>query len=345
MRYIRKVLLINKINEWKRTQLNWHKEMRRRQLVKTFLLHQLKKKKTKKKKQSKLWVRSIFTEEKRYYQGDSNNLIREMANDDSAKYFEYLRMTKESFDNLLQLLELRITKKHVIRSPISASMRLQICLRYLASGDTMHSISFAFRVGLNTVSKIVAETCEAIWDVLKDKVFPEVTEALWIQKAKEFEFLWDFPNCIGAIDGKHVQIKAPPKSGSTFYNYKGTHSIVLMAVADANCCFTIVDIGAEGRRSDGDRGPELPYVIIGDEAFALTSYMLRPYARRNNLNIDKKVFNYRLSRARRTVECTFGILTSRWRILRRPTQIAKNVKITFCQSFATRCALILTTIL
>ncbi|XP_029675594.1 uncharacterized protein LOC115243058 [Formica exsecta] len=47
MRYIRKVLLLNKINEWKRTLLNWHKEMRRRQLVKTFLLHQFKKKKEK----------------------------------------------------------------------------------------------------------------------------------------------------------------------------------------------------------------------------------------------------------------------------------------------------------
>ncbi|XP_071576128.1 uncharacterized protein [Temnothorax nylanderi] len=271
-----------------------------------------------------------------------------MANNDSLKYLEYLRMTKESFDKLLELLESRITKQHVVRTPISPSMRLQICLRYLASGDTMHSISFAFRVGLNTVSKIVAETstCEAIWDVLKEKVFPEITENLWIQKAKKFELLWDFPNCIGAIDGKHVQIQAPPKSGSTFYNYKNMHIIVLMALADANCCFTVVDIGAEGRRSDGgilqdsvlrhlleekrlniprarlisDKGPELPYVIIGDEAFGLTSYMLRPYPRKNNLNIEKKVFNYRLivSRARRTVECAFGILISRWRIFRRP---------------------------
>lgn len=117
-----------------------------------------------------------------------------------------------------------------------------------------------------------------------------------------------------------------------------------MAVADANCCFTVVDIGAEGRRSDGgilqnselgrqlenkqlnmpkarlisDKGPKLPYVIVADEAFALTNYMLRPYPRKNNLNTNKKVFNYRLSRARRTVECAFGILTSRWKILRRP---------------------------
>ncbi|XP_071641956.1 putative nuclease HARBI1 [Temnothorax longispinosus] len=194
----------------------------------------------------------------------------------------------------------------------------------------MSSISFAFRVGLNTVSKIISETCEAIWNILKEKVFPEITEDFWREKANEFETQWNFPNCIGAIDGRHMAIVAPPHSGSTYFNYKGTHSIVLLAIADANYCFTAVDIGAEGRRSDGGIFAEM-----GDEAFALTSFMMRPYPRANDLNLRQKVFNYRLSRARRIVECAFGIFTARWRIFRRPLSTNVNnaiaiVKATVC---------------
>ncbi|XP_036142147.1 uncharacterized protein LOC118645377 [Monomorium pharaonis] len=212
----------------------------------------------------------------RHLQGASDNLVVEMQINDREKFFNYFRMTPEAFQELLMLVEPHIKKKEICRIPISPRTRLQLTLRKLA-----------------------------LWEVLKDKVFLQPTTENWQQVADEFQEICQFPNCIGSLDGKHINVQAPPNSGSSCYDYKGNHSINLLAVSDANCCFSIVDIGAEGRRSDAgvfassnlahlldtnslqlppDRhvdnsGFKFPYVIVGDEAFPLTSYMMRPYSR------------------------------------------------------------------
>lgn len=53
------------------------------------------------------------------------------------------------------------------------------------------------------------------------------------------------------MDGKHVLMKCPGGTGSEFFNYKNSFSIVLLAVVDYNYCFTYIDVGAKGRNSDG----------------------------------------------------------------------------------------------
>jgi len=152
-------------------------------------------------------VRPIFSEQRRLLQGASNNLIVEMQLSDEEKYFNYLRMSPTMFNELLTIVGPRIEKQKVVRNPINAETRLHVTLRWLASGDSMTSLSYAYRIAQCTISLIIPETCEQIWLALKDRVLINDTEDNWRKVAEDFERICQFPHCIGAIDGKHVVIQ------------------------------------------------------------------------------------------------------------------------------------------
>ena len=263
-------------------------------------------------------------------------------------------MSPARFDNLLSRVGPIISKKVTrLREPISAGERLAATLRFLVTGDSMQTISFSFRLGHSTVSYIIESTCDALWEVLSPEFVnvPKTSEE-WKKISEGFEAVWNFPHCVGAIDGKHVVMQAPSNAGSQYFNYKGTHSVVLLAVCDYNYCFTLLDIGDYGRQSDGGvlsnsafgraikngslslPGDEnidglrlpIPYFFVADQAFPLTNYMLRPYPG-TYLPLNQRIFNYRLSRARRVIENAFGILATKFRIFRRPI-VAKPDKVT-----------------
>lgn len=162
----------------------------------------------------------------------------------------------------------------------------------------------------------------------------------WLTKAAGYNRL--FPHCVGALDGKHVVLESPIHSGSDFYNYKKSFSIVLLALVDADYLFMFADVGCQGRMSDGGvlrnsilwtkineytlnlpqphplpgRNISVPYVIVADKAFALSNNIMNPGILPEG---SKKInFNRMLSKARVKVENVFGIMTSVFRIFRKP---------------------------
>ncbi|CAN8013038.1 unnamed protein product, partial [Ixodes pacificus] len=259
------------------------------------------------------------------------------------EYRRLLRVSDEQFLQLLARVGPRIKRQDtVMRRAITPATRLQVTLRYLATGESHHPLSRQFRLGHSSVNDLIAETCTALYEELKTNCLQTPkTEDDWQAVIKGFRENWQYPNCVGAMDGKHVRITRPPKSGYIYYNYLKTYSIVLFAVVDANYRFIYIDVGAPG--SKGDAGvwqttplqraisnntvnlpkavkvataPDLllPPVFVADDAFPIGRNIMKPFGG-TPLSDDQKVFNYRLSRARRVVENAFGILANRFRCL------------------------------
>ncbi|XP_037822288.1 uncharacterized protein LOC119610936 [Lucilia sericata] len=141
-------------------------------------------------------------------------------------------MSKESFEDLLQLIGPIIYKQNTnMRESISVTTQLLITLRFLATGNTYTDLSYGFRVSVPAICDIIPETAKAIYNALHNKYLkvPKTTSE-WKIIAENFYHKWNFPMCLGAIDGKHIAFRPKLADGSYYYNYKGFNSIILMAV-------------------------------------------------------------------------------------------------------------------
>lgn len=141
-----------------------------------------------------------------------------------------------------------------------------------------------------------------------------------LEQAKDFWTIWQFPDCIAAVDGKHIRMIFPSKSSSLYFNHHEYFSTVLLAVVHANYKFVLVNVGSYGNEGDSRTfqkseisnllkistfypppsnltGSDIvtPYAVVGDEALRLTKHMMNPHTRNEaRQDIKKMIFNYRL---------------------------------------------------
>ncbi|XP_015372634.1 PREDICTED: uncharacterized protein LOC107167931 [Diuraphis noxia] len=276
------------------------------------------------------------------------------------EFLKYYRMSISSFDELLSRIKHRLQKENtILRDSIPPEERLSETLRYLATGTSFSSLHFDFLMGVSTIAKVINETCMVLWDELQPTEMAPPTVENWLEIAEFFYKNTQFPNCVGAVDGKHIRLQCPKNSGTQYYNYKNFFSLVLMAICDSNYCFSIIDVGSFGKESDcnifkqcpfgkklysdkinfpqdkclpGDEdGVSQPFVLIADEAFALNKHLLRPFPGRT-LNDDRRIFNYRLSRARQKIECSFGILSNKWRVFHTTLLVTPDVAVSITKA-------------
>ncbi|XP_067636573.1 putative nuclease HARBI1 [Eurosta solidaginis] len=274
---------------------------------------------------------------------------KELSHDD-IKFRTFYRMSKATFKDLVMLVGASIQKENTnMRESVPPEERLMVTLRYLATGCTFNALALYFQRGERTIGVIVEETTKAIWNSLKDCYMTLPNEERWKSIAGRFSDLWQLPNCLGAIDGKHVRIQKYPNSGSANFNYKNYHSVILLACCDADGIFTSIEFGFAGRNSDGgvfristfgrwlesynnlpspkelphdDSGNKFPYYFVADNAFPLRKNVMRPYPERNIVN-KMRIFNYRLSRSRKNIECSFGMMVKKFGVFSTPIRCQK----------------------
>ncbi|KAG5866591.1 hypothetical protein JTB14_018440 [Gonioctena quinquepunctata] len=146
-------------------------------------------------------------------------------------------MSPEQFDQLLEIVKDDL-QKTASKNPLSPSERLTMTLHYLSEGCSMQQIAWDFYVGKTTVHCVIKETCKVLWDKLQPLYLEPPSVQDFENISKGFYERWNMPNCLGALDGKHVMIQCPAFSGSEFFSYK--KSFRKPIIANLDTCQDIV---------------------------------------------------------------------------------------------------------
>lgn len=194
----------------------------------------------------------------------------------------------------------------------------------------LHEVGTMFNIGSETVRGITAETVDAMLDLLHQTYLPSPDNVNWSQIVEDYQQIHNIPNCLGAIDGKHISIKCCVNKG-TPRSKQHQKNVVMIATCDAHCIFTTLDLGTYGLKDcatvfpDSKFGsqllnneltiplpkpltvpsasPILPHYFIGDDRFPLHVNLMTPYA---SCNQDTIIVNACFSRAYNTIENAMG---------------------------------------
>ena len=228
-----------------------------------------------------------------------------------------------------------------MRRAISVQQRVAITLWCLATPAEYRTIAHLFGVARSTVCQIVHETSLAIVRTLMTTYIKFPTGNQLERVFETFQTKWGVCQCVGAIDGCHIPIAAPVGNHTDYYNRKGWYSMILQGVVDADYCFSDICIGWPGSVHDARvfvhspiytliteqdllpnktltmNGINVPLYLIGDSAYPLQTWLMKPFPQSGILTSEIKHYNYRMSRARIVVENAYGRLKARWRRLMR----------------------------
>jgi hypothetical protein len=243
------------------------------------------------------------------------------------------RMSLEAFTTLVDLLRPMITP-NIIKSlnscpdPTYPEMVVAVGIRWLAGGSYL-DLKTSFGISRSSVFRLRDMFVDAIR-------FPDTPEE--IEKVRgQFEAKSTnrvMRGCVGAMDGMFAKIKQPFRADSngnprSFHSgHYNDYGLNVQAICDARLRFLNFAVAAPGRTGDlvayelitiRETIEKLPtgFYIVADAAYMLTEHVLVPFTGGDRSASDKDTFNYYLSQLRIRIEMAFGLLTNKWRVLRK----------------------------
>ena len=270
-----------------------------------------------------------------------HELLRDRHHPDYLdRWMSIFRLRPTSFDTIVNLVRNSIGKADTnYRKAIRVPHRVAIALMRLGTGGTMRMIAETLSVGPGTVCKICIEFCTCLSSLKELFIsFPRGHEDI-LTAIENFASMDDcqINMAVGAVDGTHLPIIAPPEHKVDYYNRKQRYSFNTQAIVGAGLLFYSVSTGFPGSIHDARafrttttfqeiengnlldgpavliRGVNVKPLLLGDSAYGLNEWLMAPYS--NPIDVSQRNFNRELSKARASVERGFGVLKARWRCL------------------------------